>query len=131
MSSRGLLAGAALAEEEEEGKQGQPEQRAGGRDDGRLLQHPGHPGAPRRQPCKGATSVTPVPSTLIPTGSPPPSLSPTQDAAGGVAGDPQPCAVERRHLDAEFGPRVWQEGFQPAGASVHRPVGGAWPALAR
>lgn len=82
-----------------------------------------------------AVSPTRVPSvslhvtTLTPTHTPPCSPSPTQDTTRGIAGNPQPCAVESCHLDTEFGPGVWEEGFQAAGGSIHCPVGGVLPAL--
>lgn len=68
-------------------------------------------------------------STLTPTRTPLWSPSLTQDSTGGIAGDPQPCTVESGHLDTEFGPRLWEEGFQVVRGSVHCPVGGMLPAL--
>lgn len=61
---------------------------------------------------------------VLPPHAPSWSPSPTQDTAGGIAGDPQPCAVECGHLDAVSGPGDRQGDLQAVGASVHCPVGG-------
>lgn len=68
---------------------------------------------------------------VLPPHAPSWSPSPTQDTAGGIAGDPQPRAVECGHLDAVSGPGDRQGDLQAVGASVHCPVGGVRPALAQ